>query len=81
MTINRRWNKARKVYRCDVCAGRIHIGEEYCRVFGMAERGDPPFAIRLCRICVDHEDLGKVRRAGSAAFQDGRATGQGPGAH
>ena len=57
MTINKRWNRARKQYQCVKCKDVIPVGHSYCRMFGMAERGDPPYAIRVCGLCADKPDL------------------------
>lgn len=62
MTINKRWNRASREYRCEMCREKIGKGISYCRMFGMADRGDKPFAIRVCASCVDAGKTDEIPR-------------------
>ena len=45
--------RARKTYQCYECKGLIRIDERYERVFGVMSRGEYPFIIKTCLICVN----------------------------
>ena len=51
VTIRRGIHKARKHYRCDGCKRTIRPGDTYARLFGMADRTDPPTELTLCEEC------------------------------
>jgi hypothetical protein len=51
--------KARKLYRCDGCNRRIELGTSYARVYGMAEKGDKPYALHYHIACIDTCDMTK----------------------
>jgi hypothetical protein len=54
----------RKKYRCDQCGKAI--SGEHIRAFGAAEKGDPPYAIRLHTECSCEKimERAKVRKRG-----------------
>lgn len=60
MVISARLHKASKSYRCDDCRKTIPAGETYYRLFGMADRPDPPYEIKLHAACyvkpIDEEE-------------------------
>lgn len=56
MTISKkRIGKAAQQYRCVFCQGAINPGDSYWSMFGMAERGDKPYTIRVCIGCEEHD--------------------------
>lgn len=48
--------KARKQHYCEMCHQAILPGRYYWRLFGMAETGDPPYAVCLCGGCMGKPD-------------------------
>jgi hypothetical protein len=56
--------KSRKLYRCDGCGRRIELGMSYARCYGMAEKGDKPYALHYHIACIDTADTRKrVRKS------------------
>ena len=52
--IKRSIHVAKKEHCCDDCGRwRIHPGDRYTRLFGMAERGDKAHELKICRFCKD----------------------------
>ena len=52
MIISRRRVKAtRKRWFCEGCQRCFEAGSPCVAIFGAAERGDPPYTIRLCEPC------------------------------
>ncbi len=53
--ISQRATCSRRAYPCDGCQHEgpdIQPGEMYARLYGYAQRGDPPLVLRLCADCV-----------------------------
>jgi ribosomal protein L34E len=60
------WRKARKEHKCNECGKFIQAGEVYHRLFGMAERGDPPYGIRICAACEERYGRKPPQREGKS---------------
>lgn len=56
MTIHENKHRARRDYRCVSCHQFILKGAEYFRLYGMADAGDKPYAIRLCVECKEKQE-------------------------
>lgn len=50
-TIKRQYRKAMRVYSCDWCERRILIGQRHLYLYGYADLGDKPRALRYCEKC------------------------------
>lgn len=60
MIIHQGRHRARKLYKCnraipdpEECKRLIEPGDQYRRVFGMADRLDSPYVVRFCVVCAD----------------------------
>lgn len=42
---------ARKGFECNDCKDPISKGQQYFRMFGNAEPGDPPYTLKICIEC------------------------------
>lgn len=49
--IKEKVHAAKQYYRCDDCGGWIMPGEHYSRLFGMAEKYEKPYELKLCKKC------------------------------
>lgn len=55
-TISKKQVNAHKEHRCEMCESAILPKTKYWRLFGMAEVGDKPYMIRLCKECFKNEN-------------------------
>jgi hypothetical protein len=50
-TIKKMIHTASRFYTCDICKGTIRKGDKYCRMFGMAFKGEKPYEVFECSNC------------------------------
>jgi hypothetical protein len=60
VTISRKLVKARQHYLCERGRCDIERGDVYVRLYGCADRPDPPYVIRLCTAC-GADEIAKIR--------------------
>ena len=48
--------KSRKQYECDWCYSFIPVGTPYTYLYGAAEIGEKPYALRYCPYCQAEQD-------------------------
>lgn len=59
MIISKMWRKARKEHRCDNyqgCRTGIQPGQKYLRLYGAADRFDPPSVLKFCEACAKERE-------------------------
>ena len=47
---------ARKKYACDDCGKAISIREKYRYFYGAPEKGNKPYALRICKECDTYKE-------------------------
>jgi hypothetical protein len=72
MTIKARYVRcARKGYRCD-CGTYIAAGHGYLYLYGDADDHTAPFAVRVCRTCIEADLLPAVQERRGWAWKETR---------